>query len=366
MNNIPFMDLKRQYNNISADILQIIEKVAIDTAFSDGPYVADFEKIFADYCKVENAVCVNSGTSALHLALEALGVGQGDEVILPANTFIATAWAVSYCQATPVFVDCLPDTWNIDPAAAEKAVTGKTKAIIGVHLYGQPCDLYSLQEICRKHDLYLIEDCAQAHGAMYHGKKIGGFGDIGCFSFYPGKNLGAYGEGGAVTTNNKHYAETIKMLRNHGSRVKYYHEQIGYNMRMDGFQGAVLSVKIKHLDNWNRRRQEIAGMYNDKMVNPLITTQSIPADIEPVYHLFVITSKNRDKLEQYLMENGISVGKHYPVPCHLQKAYQGSNYTANSLPNAELLSERCLSLPMFPELTNSEVNHVIETINSYK
>lgn len=366
MNSIPFMDLKRQYLNISNEIMGALAKVCEDAAFSDGPYVSQFEKMFAEYCGVNQVVCVNSGTSALHLALEALDIGPGDEVIIPANTFIATAWAVSYCRATPVFVDCLPDTWNIDPERIEKQITGRTKAVIGVHLYGQPCNLSSLQDICRSHNLFLVEDCAQAHGARYNGKHVGGFGDLGCFSFYPGKNLGSYGEGGAVTTNNQQYADTIRRLRNHGSTRKYYHECVGYNMRMDGFQGAVLGVKLKHLDAWNSRRVEIARMYRKGIANPLVRLQTILPGAESVYHLFVLICPERDKLERHLNESGISVGKHYPVPCHLQKAYQDLGYVAGDFPNAEELAGQCLSLPMFPELKSAEVEHVIKTINTYK
>jgi len=237
---INFMDLKRQYFEMKDEILAAVQEVCEETAFSSGPFVENFEDKFSSYCNAKYCAGVNSGTTALHLAMIALGIKPGDEVIIPANTFIATAWAVSYVQAVPVFVDCKSDTWNIDQRAIEKKITKKTKAIIGVHLYGQPFDVDPIKEICEKNNLYFVEDCAQAHGAKYKGEKVGTFGDIACFSFYPGKNLGAYGEGGAVVTNNKNYHEHIKNLRNHGSAKRYYHDELGFNMRMDGIQGAIL------------------------------------------------------------------------------------------------------------------------------
>lgn len=362
---IPFHDLKNQYRLIKDEVFTAIKQVCAETAFSGGVFVEKFEKEFAKYCSVKYCVAVNSGTSALQLAMLALGIGKGDEVIVPANTFIATAAAVSHVCATPVFVDCNKNTWEIDGDLIERKISKKTKAIIGVHLYGQPFDVDRIKKICKQHDLFLVEDCAQAQGAEYKRKRVGGFGDIACWSFYPGKNLGAFGEAGAVTTNNKKYAEHIMKLRSHGSEKKYYHDEIGFNMRMDGIQGAVLSVKLKHLDKWNRRRKEIAKMYHAGIINGKIKLQFVLKGTDPVYHLFVVTTKERDKLKTYLSRHGVDSALHYPVPCHLQKAYKFLNNKIGSLPHAEYLAKHCLSLPMFPELTNWEVKTVIKLINKY-
>jgi dTDP-4-amino-4,6-dideoxygalactose transaminase len=362
---IHFLDLKKQYNQIKKEILHKIEAVLEDTAFSGGKYVEEFEQNFAKFCQTNYSVAVNNGTSALHLAMLALGIGEGDEVIIPANTFIATAWGVSYTNAIPVFVDCNPNTWEIDIAKIEEKITSKTKAIIGVHLYGQPCDIDAIRQICTKYNLYFVEDAAQAHGAYYKGKRIGQFGEMACFSFYPGKNLGTYGEGGGITTNNEKYFKHLQSLRNHGSVVRYYHDEIGYNMRMGGIEGAVLSVKLQYLDSWNNRRKEIAKMYQKGITNTKIKMQAQPDFADSVYHLFVITTENRDNLQKFLNEQGIFPGMHYPVPCHLQKAYADLGYKKGDCPNAEYLAEHCLSLPMYAELTNEEVNHIVEIINQY-
>ena len=362
---ISFLDLTKQYRTIKEEILHALEKVCSHTAFSDGQFVREFEKHFADYCNTKCCAGVNSGTSALHLAVLALDIGPGDEVILPANTFIATAWAVSYTGAKPVFIDCTEDTWNIDPDAIAEHIHENTRGIIGVHLYGQPFDVDRVKEIAERHHLFLIEDCAQAHGAKYKGNAVGGLGHIGCFSFYPGKNLGAYGEGGATTTNNSDLDLRIRNLRNHGSKKKYYHDELGYNYRMDGFQGAVLSVKLPHLDSWNRRRQEIAVKYQQGITNPKIRMQHQPDWAESVYHLFVITTEERDELLEHLNAHHIFPGMHYPVPIHLQKAYAHLNYRAGDLPRAEYLSNHCISLPIYPELSDEEVAKVLESVNSF-
>ena len=362
---IPCMDLKKQYLIIKDEIQSAIERVCEKTAFSNGPFAKEFEDSFSRYCDATFCSTVNSGTSALHLALKALDIKEGDEVIVPADTFIATAWAVSYVNAVPVFVDCLKDTWNIDHNSLEKSITKKTRAIIGVHLYGQPFDIDPVKDIANKHGLYLIEDAAQAHGAIYKNKKIGGFGDMSCFSFYPGKNLGAYGEGGAIVTNNEDYYTRINRLRNHGSTERYYHEELGYNMRMDGIQAAVLTVKLKYIDAWTKRRQQIASLYKQGINNPSITFQHTPSYCDPVYHLFVITTPNRQEFMDFLKENNIHCGLHYPVPCHLQQAYSYLGYKKGDLPNTEFLSEHCVSLPMYPELTDEEVYRVIDIINNY-
>src|SRR3972149_4757287 len=312
-NKIPFLDLKEQYLSIKDEVNIAISKVFEQTAFSSGHFVTEFENNFGKYIGVKNVVGVNNGTSALHLCLLALGIQENDEIIIPANTFIATAWAPCYVNANPVFVDCDSQTWNIDVAAIEKIITSKTKAIVGVHLYGQPCDIDTLKKICDKHKLFLIEDCAQSHGAKYSGKIVGGFGDISAFSFYPGKNLGAFGEAGAVVSNNKNYIDKIRILINQGSAKKYYHDLVGYNMRMDGVQGAVLNVKLNHILKWTKRRQEIAALYKSKIKNPKIKFQHQLENTESVFHLFVITAEKREDLMAYLNEKNIFPGIHYPV-----------------------------------------------------
>lgn len=365
MPKIPFLNLKKQYLQIKDEVLEKVEEVFSNTAFSGGKYVAEFEEHFASYCQTKYSIGVNSGTSALHLAMLALGIGAGDEVIIPANTFIATAWGVSYTGATPVFVDCTPDTWQIDAAKIEEKITDKTKAIVGVHLYGQPFDIEAVKAIADKHDLFLLEDAAQAHGAYYKGTRVGGFGEMACFSFYPGKNLGTYGEGGGISTNNEGYAQHLQSLRNHGSVKKYYHDEIGFNMRMGGLEGAVLTIKLKYIDEWNNRRKTIAKMYQEGITNSKITLQTQPDFADSVYHLFVITTEDRDGLMKHLNDHQVFPGMHYPVPCHLQKAYGDLGYKEGNFPNSEYLASHCLSLPMFAELSDEEVKTVIDVLNKY-
>lgn len=362
---IQCLDLKKQHQQIKKEILEAFEKVYDQTSFSGGTFVEEFEQQFAKFCNTNYSIGVNNGTSALHLALLALGIMPGDEVIVPANTFIATAWAVSYCGAVPVFADCTNDTWQIDAAQLENKITNKTKAIIGVHLYGQPFDIDAVKEICDRHNLFLLEDAAQAHGASYKQTPVGTFGKMGCFSFYPGKNLGACGEAGGITTNNKEYYEHVKSLRNHGSVTRYYHDEIGYNMRMGGLEAASLTVKLKYITGWNERRREIAKRYQQEVTNTKITMQLQPQWADSVYHLFVVTTPNRDDLIKYLNDNNIYPALHYPVPCHLQKAYKGLGYKQGDLPNAEYLAAHCISLPMYPQLTNEEVSLVINCLNNY-
>ncbi len=359
------LDLKGQHQQVKKEIFEAFEKVYENTAFSGGPFVEMFEKDFAAFCGTKYAVGLNNGTSALHIAMLALEIGAGDEVILPANTFIATAWGVSYTRATPVFVDCTPDTWQIDIAKIEREITSRTKAIIGVHLYGQPFDIDGVVAIAKKNGLYLIEDAAQAQGTRYKGGMVGGFGEMACFSFYPGKNLGACGEAGGVTTNNEEYYKHLQSLRNHGSQVRYFHDEIGYNYRMGGLEGASLKIKLKYLEGWNQRRKDIARQYQNEIVNPKIKMQAQPEWADSIYHLFVITAEKRQELMSYLNQNNIYPALHYPVPCHLQKAYQNLGYKKGDCPNAEYLAEHCLSLPMYAELTDEEVNKVIEVLNNY-
>lgn len=365
MSKIPCLDLKGQHAQIKEEIFEAFEKVYENTAFSGGPFVAEFEESFAKFCDVNYAVAVNNGTNALHLALRALGVKEGDEVIIPGNTFIATAWAVSYVGATPIFVDCLPDSWEIDPEKVNDALSPKTKAIIGVHLYGMPFDFDALRKISDENNLFLIEDAAQAQGAEYKGRKIGSMGDVACFSFYPGKNLGACGEGGAVTTNNEEVAKSMQRLRNHGCDKRYYHDELGYNMRMGGLEGASLNIKLKYLPDWNNRRRSIAQRYFTEVTNAKITMQNQPEGINSVFHLFVVTVDDRDGFIQYLNDKNIFPGLHYPIPCHLQKAYAHLNYSKGDLVHCEYLAEHCVSLPMFAELKDDQVTEVISALNSY-
>ncbi len=365
MNPIPCLDLKRQHAEVKAEIWSAFEEVYKNTAFSGGPFVQKFEDKFAAFCETDYAVGVNSGTSALHLALIALDIKAGDEVILPANTFIATAWAVSYVGAKIVFADCDPHTWEIDPIDVEKKITAKTKLIIGVHLYGQPFDVDKIKAIAEPKRIMVMEDSAQAHGARYKGKRAGSLTEIACFSFYPGKNLGTTGEGGGITTSNQKLVEHLHSLRNHGSKERYYHDEIGFNMRMGGLEGAALDVKMKYIENWNEQRKLIAKRYQTEIVNQKIKMQLQPDFADSVYHLFVVTVENREHFIGYLNENQISPALHYPVPCHLQKAYLSLGYKKGDFPNAEYLADHCVSLPMFAELTEDEVSHVIKVVNAY-
>jgi len=363
--NIPCLDLKRQQQSVKAEVFELFEKVYEQTAFAGGPFVAGFEKAFAAYCGTEYAVGVSNGTIALHLAMLALNIGPGDEVIVPANTFIATAWGVSHAGATPVFVDCKADTWEIDAEAIEKAITPKTKAVIGVHLYGQPFDVDAVQDICNRHQLHLIEDAAQAQGSTYKGKKCGSLAALATFSFYPGKNLGACGEAGGLTVNDQAIYDRLCLLRNHGMKVRYYHDEVGYNYRMGGLEGASLQVKLNHLDQWNENRRQIAARYFNEVKNPKLTMQAQPEWASSNFHLFVITTPKRDELMDFLKERGIHAALHYPVPCHLQQAYVHLGYQEGDFPNSEYLAMHCLSLPMFAELTEEEVSYVIEQLNNY-
>lgn len=365
MEKIPCLDLRGQHQQLKAEIFEAFEKVYEKTAFSGGYFVEEFEKAFAQYAETQYALGVSNGTTALHLAMLALGIGSGDEVIIPANTFIATAWGISHAGATPVFVDCKADTWEIDPSKIEEKITSRTKAVIGVHLYGQPFDIDAVKSICDKHHLFLVEDAAQAQGARYKGKSVGGFGEMACFSFYPGKNLGACGEAGGITTNNGAYAKHIQSLRNHGMTVRYFHDEIGYNYRMGGLEGASLSVKLKYLEGWNNRRRAIAERYLSEIKNDKIKMQVQPDFADSVFHLFVVTAEDKERFCSYLNDNGIAPAFHYPVPCHLQKAYAYLGYKEGDFPNAEYLATHCVSLPMYPELTDEQINQVIQVINKY-
>lgn len=363
--HIKRIDLARDYEAHSAEYRAAIERVCAETAFSGGKYADAFDREFAEYVGVPYACGVNNGTSALHLAMLALGVGEGDEVIVPANTYIATAWGVSYTGAVPVFADCTADTWEIDPAALEGKITERTKGIIGVHLYGQPFDFAGVKEVADRHGLFVAEDCAQAHGAKFEGKNVGALGEIGCFSFYPGKNLYAFGEGGSVTCGKEEYYRHMMRLKNQGCDVRYYHDEIGYNYRLEGLQGAVLSVSLKYLPQWTGRRQEIGRRYIREITNPLLTVQAHPENTEPVFHLFVIQVEERDRFIKYMADADVECNMHYPVPCHLQKAYSYLGGHRGDCPNAERLAEHCVTLPLFPEMREDEVSRVIELCNRF-
>lgn len=362
---VPFLDLKVQYHSIKDEIAVALQNVLDKTAFAGGPFVAQFEEDFAAYCQTEFALGVGSGTSALWMALLSMDVGPGDEVITVPNTFIATAEAISYCGATPVFVDVDETTYNMDPNKLEAAITPKTKVIIPVHLFGQMADMDPIMAIAKKHNLMVIEDACQAHGAEYKGKRAGSIGDAGCFSFYPGKNLGAYGEAGAVVTSNADIDKKIRMLRDHGQSKKYYHDMVGWNARMDGFQGAVLSVKLKHIDNWNEMRRSNAKCYDGLLAGVEGVTNPIEKEYSKhVYHIYPIRVKNRDTVMASLSEKEIYTGIHYPIPVHLMDAYGHLNLGRGSFPIAENVADELVSLPMFPELTNEQVEFVASQIKA--
>jgi dTDP-4-amino-4,6-dideoxygalactose transaminase len=327
--------------------------------FTLGPAVRAFEEAFAAYCGARHCVALNSGTSALHLAMRCLDIGPGDEVITVPMTFVATAGAISYVGAKPVFVDIDPATRTLDPTRLAAAVTERTRAIVPVHLYGQPADMDRILRIADAHRLPVVEDAAQAHGARCHGRRVGGFGRLGCFSFYPGKNLGAYGEGGALVTNDAELADKARALRDHGQRRKHCHELIGYNYRMSAFQGAVLGVKLNYLDRWNAARQALARRYLERLTDlPQIGLPLIDQDRESVFHLFVVELDHRDRIAARLKTEGIDTGLHYPVPVHLQPAYRNLGLPPGRFPVSERLATRCLSLPMSPELTNKQADYV--------
>ena len=359
---VPCFDLKAQYAGLREEIRAALDRVCQNASFILGEEVREFEKEFASYCEVQHCVALNSGTSALHLALLAVGVRTGDEVITTPNTFIATAEAITYTGARPVFVDIDPTTANIDAQKIEHAITPHTKAIVPVHLYGRPADLDALLEIARRHNLTVIEDACQAHGARYQGKRVGSFGQAAAFSFYPGKNLGAYGEGGALTTNNECIAQTARALRDHGQTRRYFHDVLGYNYRMDGFQGAVLRVKLKHVAEWNAKRQQLARLYHSLLAGARVEMPQDDPRAESVCHLFVVYVENRDAVRAALEAKGIETAIHYPRPVHLQKPYAALGYTPGSFPHTERACERVLSLPLFPEMTTDQAQYAAETL----
>ena len=360
--NVPYFDLKGQYAGLRKEILAALDRVCQNASFILGEEVAQFEKEFAAYCEVKHCVALNTGTSALHLALLAVGAQAGDEVITTPNTFIATAEAISYTGASPVFVDIDPATANIDPKQIERAITSRTKAIVPVHLYGRPVDLESILDIANRRGLIVIEDACQAHGARSHGKRVGGFGQSAAFSFYPGKNLGAYGEGGALTTNDERVAQFARAMRDHGQARRYFHDRIGYNYRMDGFQGAVLRVKLKHLDEWTAKRQEFSALYRKWLANARVEFPQDDPRNENACHLFVVYVENRDAVRAALEARGIQSAIHYPVPLHLQKACGAFGSPRGSFPRVERACERVFSMPLFPEMTTEQVEYAAKTL----
>lgn len=363
--NIPFVDLKAQYHTIETEVNAAIAQVLQNADFILGSAVDAFEEEFAHYCDADYAVGVDSGYSALELILRAYDIGPGDEVIAPANTFVATVLAISNCGATPVLVDADPVTYNLDPQKLEAAITRSTRAIMPVHLYGQPADMDPIMAIARKHGLKVIEDAAQGHGGYYKGHRVGSLGDAAGFSFYPGKNLGAYGDGGAVVTNDPDLADRLRLLRNLGQRVKYQHEIKGFNRRLDTLQAAVLRVKLPYLDGWNAARRHAAAGYARQLAGLPVITPACPVEIEAVYHLYVIRTQNRDALQQRLKAAQIATGLHYPTPIHLQGSYHELGHVRSDFPVTEQLADEILSLPMYPELSDEAVAYVSETIAAF-
>jgi dTDP-4-amino-4,6-dideoxygalactose transaminase len=352
---VPYLDLKAQYQSIKPEIDAAIARVLDSCQFVLGSEVAGFEQEFAAYCATTECIALNSGTSALHLALLAAGVGPGDEVITVPFTFVASVAAVCYTGARPVLVDIDPRSFTIDPSAIEAAITPRTKAILPVHLYGQPADMDPIMEIARRHGLVVIEDAAQAHGAKYKGRPVGSIGDMACFSFYPGKNLGAYGEGGAVTTSNAEHARTVRMLRDWGQDRKYHHVLRGYNYRMEGFQGAILRVKLRYLERWTEARRAVVTQYNQHLADAGVERPTEMPWARHVYHVYTLRADDRDSLQTALQAEGIQTGIHYPVPVHLQPAYADLGYGRGAFPRSEAAAAQVLSLPLYPELSSEAV-----------
>lgn len=361
---IPFVDLKTQYLSIKDEIDTAVLKVLDSTQFILGSEVAALEAEFANYSQASFGIALNTGTSALHLALLAAGIGAGDEVITIPMTFVATTAAICYTGATPVFVDIDPVTYTIDVTQIEQAITGRTKAILPVHLYGQSADMDPILEIARRHNLVVIEDAAQAHGAEYKGRRVGSIGDIGCFSFYPGKNLGAYGEGGMAVTNNPEYDQTMRMLRDWGQEKRYHHVLKGYNYRMDGIQGAILRVKMRYIEAWTEARIACAANYNELLAESGLGLPSALPHNRHVYHIYAVRSPQRDALQQSLQAHDIQTGIHYPIPVHLQKSYSELGHKVRDFPHSEAVANEVLSLPMYPELPIESQTQVAKAIIS--
>jgi dTDP-4-amino-4,6-dideoxygalactose transaminase len=362
---IPFVDLAAQYATITEEVDEAFARVLKKTDFILGEEMYRFEEEFAAYCDVEYAVGVDSGTSALEMVLMAYGVGPGDEVITTANTFIATALAISYVGATPVLIDMNPQTYEMNPSLLKAAITPRTKAIMPVHLYGHPADMDPIMEIAHQYGLIVVEDASQAHGARYKGKRVGSLGHAAAFSLYPGKNLGAYGDAGIIVTHDARIAETLRRLRNYGQTQKYHHVQRGYNRRLDTLQAALLRVKLRYLDDWNAARRRHAALYRQLLESAPVILPEVADGAEPVYHLYVVRTQRRDALQTHLQAHGIAVGIHYPIPIHLQPAYDDLGYQKGAFPITEQAADQILSLPMYPELTPDAIAHITATINTF-
>lgn len=361
---IPLVDLKNQYQNIKQEVLSEISQALDEMQLFLGKNVQALESAFAAYCGTEFAIGVSSGTDALHIALRASGIGPGDEVITVPNTFIATVEAIVLAGARPVLIDIEPETYNMDTSQLEKAITSKTKAILPVHLYGHPADMDPILNIAKSYRLKVIEDACQAHGAQYKGQRVGSIGDAGCFSFYFTKNLGAYGEGGIVTTSNPEIAEQCRMIRDHGQSTKYYHAVIGFNGRLDELQAALLKVKLPHLEDWLEKRRSLAQAYNNSLPERFIKPQEM-SWARHVYHLYVVRIPERDQLYNWLKSKGIGAGMHYPIPIHMQKAWRACGEGKLSLPNTEKITREIISLPMYPELSFTEVDYICNSIKEF-
>ena len=359
---VKFVDLSAQHKALESEIKAVFDRVLANCSFVLGPEVDKFEKAFAAYCGAAHCIAVTNGTAALQLVLQGLGVGPGDEVITVAHTFIATAEAINAAGARPVFVDILPDSYTMNPSKLEAAITPRTKAIIPVHLYGQPADMDAINAIAAKHNLPVIEDSCQAHGAKYKGRPTGSLGRAACFSFYPSKNLGACGEGGAITTNDAELAKKVRMLRDHGSVKKYEHDFPAYNLRLEGIQGGVLAVKLPHLDGWNANRRALAKRYDELFTGSKVLTPKQMNYAQHVYHLYVVVVEDREALKKALSEQGIENGLHYPIPLHLQKAYADLGYKKGDFPVSEHVAANHVSLPMYAELPMEHVEFVAKTV----
>lgn len=363
---VPFVDLKNQYLTIKSEIDRAIQAVINDTAFINGKYVQEFEEKFADKYDAKHCISVASGTDAIYITLKCLGVGPGDEVITVANSWISTSETITQVGAKPVFVDIEPDYFTIDPSQIDQKISPRTKAILPVHLFGQPANINEIENICNKHQLYLIEDCAQAHFATFDGQKVGKFGIAGIFSFYPGKNLGAYGDAGAIITDDDELATKIRMFANHGALKKHDHKIEGINSRMDGLQAAILSVKLPHIDEWNARRLQNALLYNELLSNiENVQTPKIRHNVKHIFHLYVIRVKQRDELIDFLKQREISTGIHYPTALPFLAAYSYLNHSEEEFPIAYDYQSKILSLPMFPELKKEQIEYVVKSIEEY-
>ncbi|MDQ0255345.1 dTDP-4-amino-4,6-dideoxygalactose transaminase [Evansella vedderi] len=363
--NIPLMDLKAQYLSLKNEIMHAIERVIDSGQYIGGPEVRQFEQEMAAYTKAKYAVSTANGTDALVLALDACGIGPGDEVITSPYTFFATAEAIARVGATPIFADIDEKTYNLCPEKTEEKVTEKTKAIIPVHIFGQPADMEAFMDIAKLHNLYVIEDACQALGATYKGEPVGSIGHVGCVSFFPTKNLGGYGDGGIVVTNSKDIAEKVRLLAHHGSRKKYYHEIIGYNSRLDELQAAILRIKLKHLNEWNKLRQQKAAIYSKHLQDLELIVPFNHPDVRSVYHLYIIQSEKRQQLADYLKKKGVATGHYYPCPLHLQKAFSYLGYKESAFPISEVLSRRAVALPMFPQLKNEQQEYIISVLKKF-